>query len=329
MFKYIDCIDASTDYCPCSLSEVGECLICTQLRGNCFCDCVNYSGTCIYQEYIWNNEKSKKSRQYKVCEIKNKKYLREDIILFEIKISNELARELNNIGAFIFLKKTGEAESFSIPISIIDSDIYSNIITVAVKIVGIKTKMLSKSNDVIMVKGPYWNGIQGQRCLKKLNNENCLIIGRGCALPPAIMVAKKIMKKNNNVYGILEKGRSKESYFKPYFDALGVNTENTFLMDRNNNLLSEGKILIKKYLEEKNVKVVLSAGNDLFHKKIIKFVYELNNKIDFATVNNATMCCGEGQCGSCIIDGSKNNKIRACKQQYNPIEVFLKEEAKE
>jgi hypothetical protein len=152
LFKYIDCIDASTDYCPCSLAEMGECLICTQLKEKCFCDCVNYSGTCIYQEFVWNNEKSKRGRQFKIFDIKSKKYIREDIVVFEIKVNNSLSRELNNIGAFVFLKKPGEAESCSVPISIIDSDPYNNTIVVAVKIIGVKTKLISKCNDVIMLK---------------------------------------------------------------------------------------------------------------------------------------------------------------------------------
>lgn len=329
LFKYIDCIDATTDYCPCSLAEVGECLICTQLQDNCFCDCSNYSGTCIYQEYIWNNEKGEKLRQYKIATIKSKKYLREDIILFEINLTNGLTRELNNIGAFVFLKKPGDFEGCSVPISILDSNIYNNTITVAIKTVGVKTKMLCKCEDVIMVKGPYWNGIQGQRSLKEIKNENCLIIGRGIALAPAIMAAKKIIKKNNCVYALLEKGRSNTNYFKTYFDDLNCITENINLMNRDNVLTQEGKVLIKSYLEEKDIKMVLCAGNDVFHKKIITYVYNLDNRIKFATVNNSTMCCGEGQCGSCIIENKNNTKIRACKQQYNPIEVFLEKGAVE
>lgn len=323
MFKYIDCIDASTDYCPCTLADVGECLICSQLKGECFCDCINYPGTCIYQEYIWNNEKSKRTRQFRVYNILSKKYLRDDIVLFEIKVNNGLARELNNWGAFVFLRKPGDSENCSVPISIMDCDLYNNIITVAIKIVGIKTKMLSKCTDTLMVKGPYWNGIQGQKFLKTLINDTCLIIGRGCALPPTILAAKKLVKKNNKVFAILEKGRSNQSYFKPYFDNLNIVSENTKIMDRSNLLNEEGKALIIKYLKDYNIKTVLSAGDDIFHRKIINFIYEFDNKINFATVNNSTMCCGEGQCGSCIIENTKGNIIRSCKQQYNPIEVFL------
>lgn len=329
LFKYIDCIDACTDYCPCSLAEVGECLLCSQLKGDLMCDCVNYGGTCIYQEFIWNNEKSKRLRQFKIYSIKNKRYLREDIVLFEIKLNGGLVRELNSIGAFVFLKKPGDADSCSVPISILDCDIYNNEITVAVKIIGVKTKMLEGCTDVIMVKGPYWNGLQGQRFLKDLKDKNILLIGRGCALPPTILASKKLLKKDNNIYAILEKGRGKESAFKQYFDRLNIYNENINLINRSNVLQEEGKALIKKLLEEKSIEVVISAGDDIFHERIINFIYSINKKINFSTVNNATMCCGEGQCGSCLIHSPGGERIKACKQQYNPKEVFLKEGAAE
>lgn len=323
MFKYIDCIDATTDYCPCSLAEGGECLICTQLKDNNFCDCVNYGGTCIYQEYIWNNEKSKRTRRFKICDIKNKRLIRDDIVLYDIKVNYELLTELNNIGAFVFLRKPGEDEHSSIPISVISCDMYKNEITVAIKIIGVKTKLISQCEDYILVKGPYWNGIQGQRFLKKLKDQNLLILGRGIALAPAIMAANKITNKNNNIYALLEKGRSKENYFKDYFSALNCTTESICFLKDNNSLKDESKKLIIKYIEDYKIETILSAGNDKFHRIIIEFINSYDNRINFATVNNATMCCGEGQCGSCIINDSSGKKIRGCKEQYNPIEVFL------
>mgnify|MGYP000921887947 CR=1 FL=1 len=50
----MDCIDCGTEYCPCHLAESGECIMCSQLQGECFCDCVNWKGVCVYQE-LFNN----------------------------------------------------------------------------------------------------------------------------------------------------------------------------------------------------------------------------------------------------------------------------------
>lgn len=43
-YEVIDCIDAGTEFCPCHLAEEGECILCSQLHGKCFCDCVNWKG---------------------------------------------------------------------------------------------------------------------------------------------------------------------------------------------------------------------------------------------------------------------------------------------
>lgn len=325
LFKFTDCIDASSEFCPCPLAEVGECIICTQLKGSCFCDCINWKGTCIYQEYIWNNEKSKKSRQFKIYKIKSKRYLRDDILLLKVEVGREMVRELNNIGAFVFLKKPGDGENCSTPISIMECDTYTNEITMAIKIMGLKTKLLSKCEDAVMIKGPYWNGIQGQRFLKDLKNKNVLIAGRGCAVPPAVLAAKKLISKDNNVEVLLEKGRSKQNCFTPYFESMNCHVYNAVIADRTGVLKDDSKELIEKLLKEKAINVVLSAGNDKFHSEIINYIYSINKIIDFATVNNSTMCCGEGICGSCYIN-MRGNEIKACKQQYNPIEVFLKKE---
>lgn len=45
-YEVIDCIDAGTEFCPCHLAEEGECILCSQLHGKCFCDCVNWKGVC-------------------------------------------------------------------------------------------------------------------------------------------------------------------------------------------------------------------------------------------------------------------------------------------
>lgn len=299
-------------------------MICTQLKGNRFCDCVNFKGTCIYQEYIWNNGVSKKARQYKICNIKSKTHLREDIILLRISMDRGIIRELNNIGAFVFLKKPGDMECSSTPISIMDCDIYNNEITVVIKIAGVKTKMLDKCEDTIMVKGPYLNGIQGRRFLVDLKNQNCLILGRGAAIAPTIMATRKLLKKGNQVYALLNRGRSNESYLKSYFDELNCTVENVCFTDLSNNLLDEGKILIKRYLKENDIKTVLCAGSNAFYEGIINYTHDIDSNVNFSIVNNSIMCCGEGVCGSCEVKSSTNNRIKSCKQQYNPKEIFLK-----
>ena len=325
MYKYVDCIDSGTDYCPCVLAEKGECIICSQLHGKCFCDCLDWKGICIYQEFMWNNQKAKKNRLYHSYIIEDKQYIREDLLQLDIKVPKYLARELNNTGAFVFLKKPGDMDAFSTPISVMLSDTVRNIIRVVIKIYGVKTKALSECQREIMVKGPYWNGIQGQRFLTPLKNSSVLIIARGVGAAPGVMAAKKLVKKGNSVYVLLDRGRSDENFTKKYYEALGCIVQDTSLCDRSGSFIPAGEKDIRSLVESLPFKTILCAGSDNFYEKTIKLIYSINSSICFATVNNSTMCCGEGICGSCRMEGSRNKNIKSCKQQYNPTEVFLKE----
>lgn len=62
-YEIKDCIDAGSEYCPCHLAETGDCILCSQLSGKKFCDCINWKGVCIYQEFIWNGKKAKEERE--------------------------------------------------------------------------------------------------------------------------------------------------------------------------------------------------------------------------------------------------------------------------
>ncbi|MEG0371558.1 MAG: sulfide/dihydroorotate dehydrogenase-like FAD/NAD-binding protein [Clostridium sp.] len=326
MFSYVDCIDAGTEFCPCSLAERGECIICSQLRDKKFCDCLNWKGTCIYQDYIWNMERSKKAREYLEFNVLEKCFIREDMFLLKVQVDSYLARELNEYGAYVFLKTPGDNDAYNTPISILESDINENIITMVIKIEGAKTKALKVVEDKILIKGPYYNGIQGVKNLKELKNGACLILGRGVGTAPAILAAKKMLYKDNKITVLLDKGRSSDNYSKIYFENLGCErVESTIFLDIERKLLMDIKIKIKEIIEEKNISVVLSAGSDDFHREILSYIYGIKKDMKFSTINNTTMCCGEGICGSCHIKNRKGETIKTCKQQYNPAEIFVKE----
>lgn len=324
LFKFTDCVDAGTDYCPCALAERGECIICSQLNDKVFCDCLNWKGTCIYQDFINNNSKRKDVRQFKTFDIIGKQNIRKDIFLLEIKVDNAMARELDNIGAFVFLKNPQEDDSYSTPISIMESDIINNAIRVVIKIAGVKTKALSECSDKIMLKGPYLNGIQGLRFIKDMRDKECLILARGCAAAPAVMAAKKMINKGNKIHVMLDRGRSPENFSKPHFLKLGCNVKDVHFYNSLKVLDGNIKHAIEQLLIKHGIGVVLSAGEDEFHEKVIRFIKDIDKNVNFSTVNNSTMCCGEGICGSCQIRGIRNEKIKSCKQQYNPAEVFLR-----
>jgi hypothetical protein len=61
--------------------------------------------------------------------------------------------------------------------------------------------------------------------------------------------------------------------------------------------------------------LVVSAGPDDQHYGIISAMQAANVNIPMAATNNATMCCGEGICGSCIKETQIGEFIKTCKVQ--------------
>jgi len=324
LFKYIDCIDAGTEFCPCNLADKGECIICSQLKGKTFCDCLNWKGSCIFQEYYWNHNKSKKIREYAEFTIEDKKYIRDDLLQLDIKVNAHLARQLNSIGSYVFLKNPKSPDCFSTPISIMKSNLKNNLITVVIKIIGVKTKDIALVEDKIFIKGPYWNGIQGQIFLKNLKNSSLFIASRGVAAAPAFMVAKKLRLKGNDVIVALDVGRHIENFAKKDFLEIGCKVVDISMIDYNRySLKEEFKKTINELKRRYEYDVVLSAGSDEFHELFLNYMYDIDNNLKFATVNNGIITCGEGVCGSCEIS-LHNKNIKTCKQQYNPTELFIK-----
>jgi hypothetical protein len=142
----------------------------------------------------------------------------------------------------------------------------------------------------------------------------------------AEIISTELVKKGNNVYVLLDRGRSVQNFSKKYYEALGCIVQDTSLCDRSGSFTPLGEKDIRSLIESLPFKTVLCAGSDDFYERTIDLIYKVNPSISFATVNNSTMCCGEGICGSCIMEGSRTKHIKSCKQQYNPMEIFLKEE---
>ncbi|CDF58178.1 sulfide/dihydroorotate dehydrogenase-like FAD/NAD-binding protein [Thermobrachium celere] len=326
MYKFVECIDAGSEYCPCHLAEKGQCIICSQLQNKVFCDCLYWKGTCIYHELLNNGNKAKKPRQYRKFDITKIDKIRDDLYLYEIKVTNYLLRELDNYGAYVFLKKPNAPDYFSTPLSIMDVDYDKLTIKILIKVHGVKTKDIIECNDKIMVKGPYWNGIQGQRFLRNLINKDVLIIGRGVAAAPGVLGSRKLNINNNNVYVMLDPGKSIQNACTEYYLKYKAEVENLSIIDYKSKKITEAfKLRINELLATKDIQVILVAGDDEFNRKIINYIYRIKKDMYFASVNNSIMCCGEGICGSCQIELS-GKYIRSCKQQYNPLEYYLVED---
>ena len=249
MFKEtIDCIDAGSEYCPCHLAESGDCILCSQLHGSCFCDCSNWKGVCIYQEFKYNGEKAKEGRKTFNCLVEEKLLYENDVLLIKFKAPHKLAIDLVKPGGYIFIR-TDPNVYFDVPISILESDIETNIITIMIEIRGIKTKKLLgiEKGGEITIRGPYWNGVFGLKNIQKQKNRNVLIIARGIGMAPMMPVIQKFTANNNKVYLLLDKEPYKDNYVKEYLDKYNVTPIFMNTIDKGD-ISSECKSMINTFI---------------------------------------------------------------------------------
>ncbi len=307
------CIDSGSEYCPCYLAETNDCLVCTHLQGKGFCDC-SWSGVCIYQDFYWCGEKKKSYRAE--CEglILEKELISDKGIVYKIKVSKTLARQLKNPGSYIFMRDPEKPTSFNVPMSIMSADEYKGEIEVAVEFVGVKTKSLLDCGETISVKGPFWNGVLGLKELKKTSKENVLIVSRGIAIAPTLLVIKYLLKNNNKVTFLVDSGKLGEIFILDRLKDLDIN-----LLEFN--LRTEGGLdKLKSYIHSNEFSLIFSGGADKLHRIILDELDTFKNDIKYAATNNNSICCGEGICGSCVTKTIDGKKVKMCKCQLDTSE---------
>lgn len=324
MFKEtIDCIDAGSEFCPCHLAESGECILRSQLQGNHFCDCLNWKGVCIYQEFHDNGNKAKEQRKTYTCKVSEKILYPDDILLIKFEAPHKLVIDLARPGSFIFVRSE-ENVYFDVPISILESDIETNIISIMIEVRGIKTKQLLniKAGGNITIRGPYWNGVFGLKNIGKQKNNDTLVIARGIGMAPMMPVIEKLIENGNSVTLLLDKQPFKDIYVSEWLDKLNIVPQEMNLIEKGQ-LSPEGKVAIKSIVKYNNISLIHIAGADILTYSIIDFLDSLERQdIDLSCCNNFKMCCGEGVCGSCTARFSGHRVKRFCKVQASPRGIF-------
>lgn len=319
----VDCIDSGTEYCPCKLAESGDCILCSQLQGKCFCDCLNWKGVCIYQEFHDNGNKAKEGRKTYNCLVVDKINLEKDLIMIKFTAPHKLVLDLIRPGSYIFIR-TDENYFFDIPISIMDSDIDTNIITIVIEIRGVKTKRLETilKGQEIVIRGPYWNGVFGIDNIKSQNGNNVLVLARGIGAAPMMPVVRKLQNNDNEIDVFIDSDPFTSDFSKDFLDIYGVKARKLNLLNQGK-LSEEGKFIVKNSIKDKNIKLIHLAGADILTYSIIEYLDEINEKkILLSCCNNFKMCCGEGVCGACTTRFSGHRVKRFCKLQSDPRSIF-------
>lgn len=319
----IDCIDAGTEYCPCKLAEHGQCLTCSQCQGKVFCDCLNWKGVCIYQELYNNGNKAKEGRKTFDCNVTDVVKYKNDLIIIKFKAPHKLVLDLVKPGSYIFIRTDEDNHYFDIPISIMNSNIEKDIITIAVEVRGIKTaKLLNvKANENIVIRGPYWNGVFGIKNILDQKKNKSLVLARGIGLAPMMPVIRKLIAQNNEVQVVIDKSPFEVNFSNELLNSFKVNISESNLLDKGK-LSDHAKVIIKEALE-KGVNYIHVAGADILTFCIINYLDDINrNDVSLSCCNNFKMCCGEGICGACTSRFSGHRVKRFCKEQADPRNIF-------
>lgn len=315
----------STEECPCHLSETGDCILCSQLSGKTFCDCVNWKGVCIYQEFVWNGNKAKPGRKNYVCKIIKKNVIEKRLMLITVLVTHKLAQDLIHPGSFIFMRNPEENQFYDAPISIMDVDLEENTIKVAVEIKGIKTKSLNQleENDNVTIRAPFWNGVLGLKSIYSSKDGVSLIISRGIGIAPMLPVIRKLYANGNKIIVIHDKANLKTDFAKDYINECNAVVIECNTMD-NGELSAEFKNVILDIASKENINHIHCSGPDILNCKVMDMICDVDNLKDkaFSCCNNAKMCCGEGICGTCSSRYKGHIVKKLCKVQTDPKYVF-------
>lgn len=326
-YEILDCIDAGTEYCPCHLAETGDCILCSQLRGKTFCDCINWKGVCIYQEYVWNGNKAKPERKEYLCQITDRKELDNKVIALSILTSHKMAQDLAHPGSFVFMKSPDSGQFYDAPVSIMDVNLEENIIKTVIEIKGIKTKTIEKlqENEKILIRGPYWNGVLGLKNIYKSKDGVSILICRGIGQAPMVPVLKKLYGNGNKIITIVDKCNYEDIFIREYLNMCNSTIIECNTMDEGKLSLNLKEIIIN-IAKDEGVNLIHCSGPDILIYNVLNFIEENSDDklkdVKYSCCNNAKMCCGEGICGTCCTRFKGHVTKKMCKVQVDPKYVF-------
>ncbi|EJO5347234.1 sulfide/dihydroorotate dehydrogenase-like FAD/NAD-binding protein [Clostridium botulinum] len=319
-YEIKDCIDAGSEYCPCHLAETGDCILCSQLSGKKFCDCINWKGVCIYQEFMWNGKKAKEERKTYSGKIIEKHNIENKTIVLTIGVSHKLCQQLVYPGSFVFLRNKTDSGFYDAPISIMDVDTEENFIKVAIEIRGVKTKTIDSldKDDDILVRGPFWNGVLGLKNVYMSKHGISLLISRGIGQAPLVPVMKKLHSNGNKIIAIIDNSGYEDILIQDYLKL--YNAEVIELNTLKAGELTDGlKNKLNEILDKEDINIIHCSAQDIIIYKLVEF---LGDKVPLSSSNNAKMCCGEGVCGTCTVRYKGHIVKRLCKVQTEPKYIF-------
>jgi NAD(P)H-flavin reductase len=314
------CIDINSPYCPCLLAQTNHCVACSQLQGHSVCDC-NWAGVCILYEKHWQSKQKRwrngddePVRIEVDTEFDIKEQISDNTYLLELGVTYELAQQLKKVGSFVFLRRPHDPQFYHFPVGVMK--VLENRLQVVIETDGPKsTRLIEGNNRQILVRGPYYNGIFGQPWIDNITCGKIVLVAGGIGQAPGLPIAVKLTANKNEVMAVLAPGKVGKVFIEDQLHQAGIVVQTVASMRR------EGMELLKEWLVMKP-DLVVSAGSDDQHYGVIEAMQLAGVNVPMVATNNATMCCGEGICGSCQKETRDNKSIRTCKVQTDFSELI-------
>lgn len=312
---HMNCIDAGSENCPCYLALTGDCLICSRLQGRDSCNC-NWHGVCIYNEFIQGNRKVNNPRRDFEAHIIEKKFYKEDLVVYILDVEKGFAMKAGRPGSYLFVKGCDANSFYDIPISVMKADVEKGRIHLAIKIIAPKTKALLMENEKLELRGPYRNGIHGISAMlsKRGKNQKTLILAKGIGIAPGILATQTFCNRGS-VDLVIDTDKISKELIEDYLEDGTIR----YLSFAENGSIEK----LENRLNEKQYDNVILLASDYYIENFGKMIKRTLPAADLAVSNNFRICCGEGLCGACAVDTSYGDTIKMCKCQFNG-EEFLK-----
>jgi len=312
------CANYASATCPCVLAEKGRCLVCSMCGGEEFCDCSDTTGFCILQELQHNGGRAKDPRQPKRLTVADARKFGDSWQFIRIELPDENARDFEALGCYVFLR-TGDNAFFDVPICVMDADAEAQTLGLLIESRGVKTQDFERlrKGDSVVMRGPYFGGIQGRKSIGTLRDSNALLICRGGGIAASPNIIRTLQRNGNGVEVYLDSGRFPPELVELAGDLCKADVHEIVIEE--NGSLTEAA---RKQIGRASSKVgLLHLGVSEY---LIARILELIDASDQAQgvkvscISSAPMCCGEGICGSCTRSLAPDRVVRLCKEQIDP-----------
>lgn len=312
--SFFECVDAGSENCPCYLALTNDCMTCSRLQGQDYCDC-SWVGVCIYNEFIWNNKKAKNPREEIETKIINKKTFDKQVVVFELETSQYLSQRFKYPGTYIFVRSPEDHAMYDVPISIMSVDSERDRIHIAIKIISAKTKKIAAADKTLIIRGPYRNGILGLNKIKNAVGGKMLVLCKSMGIAPAVNFIE-YYNESSKIDLISDINRLPYNFAREYLK--DCETQIRYLNFKDLNDLEYIKSLVK----QKKYDSIMLFTSDKYISIFDALLKSIDENQEYAVVNNFNICCGEGVCGSCSVTTKEGKVVKMCKCQMSGKEVF-------